>query len=322
VKILFITANRVGDAVLTTGLLSWLVQHDPGASITIACGPYGADLFRVVPGLERLIVMRKKKWNGHWLDLWKECIETKWDLVVDLRNSIISRLLRTDKRVSHRSSKNKRHKVIENAAVLDLDPPPDPHIWIAHKAIREATALLPKDGRPILALGPAANWPLKQWPIEHFIGLVNALTAPTGPLPDAAIMILADKHERDQIAPLLNAIPDNRRIEIIGKNLQTAAACLSCARLYVGNDSGLMHLSAALGTPTLGLFGPGFPDIYGPWGKRCAYARTPETRDELLASLTKQSPPPSTLMSTLTIENAVMSAKALLAKTEENSHSS
>jgi len=60
-KILFITANRVGDAVLTTGLLAWLVERYPDASFTIACGPYGADLFRATPRLERLIVMKKKK---------------------------------------------------------------------------------------------------------------------------------------------------------------------------------------------------------------------------------------------------------------------
>lgn len=312
-KILFITANRVGDAVLTTGLLAWLVEHYPSASFTITCGPYGADLFRATPRLERLIVMKKKKWNGHWLDLWQQCIGTKWDLIVDLRNSLVSRLLRAGKRATH-GRKGCKHKVVENAAVLGLDPPPNPHIWIAPEAEREAEILLPK-GSPILALGPAANWPLKQWPVKHFIDLVNALTAQNGVLSNAPVMILADKHEREQIEPLLQSIPDARRIEIIGRDLQTAAACLKRARLYVGNDSGLMHLSAALGTPTLGLFGPGFPHIYGPWGEHCAFVTTPESREELLASLSSQDPPPATLMQTLSVERAVEATKALLART-------
>ena len=312
-KILFITANRVGDAVLTTGLLSHLVTTWPEATFTIACGPYGADLFRAVPRLDKIIVMKKKKYNLHWFDLWKTCVGTKWDLIVDLRNSAASRFLRSRKFAAHGKSGGK-HKVIENGLVLGLTPPPDPHIWITPEADKEAERFLPKD-KPILALGPAANWPPKQWPVEHFMSLVEELTWPGGPMPDAPIMILADKHERDQIMPLLRAIPDKRRIEIIGCDLQIAAACLKRARLYVGNDSGLMHLSAALGTPTLGLFGPGFPFVYGPWGENCAYATTPESRDELIARLPHLSAREPNLMESLNVSNVVKEAKDLLART-------
>ena len=116
-KILFITSNRVGDAVLSTGVLAWLVEKYPGAQFTIACGPYAAGLFRAVPRLDRLIVLEKKTWNRHWLELWQACIGTHWDIVVDLRNSIVSRLLRTQQRAAASGSTGK-HKVIENAAVL------------------------------------------------------------------------------------------------------------------------------------------------------------------------------------------------------------
>jgi len=312
-KILFITANRVGDAVLTTGLLAWLEKQYPTAHFTIACGPYGADLFRAVPRLERLIVMKKKKANGHWLDLWRQCIGTKWDLIVDLRNSVVSRLLRAQKRVLHTRGSGK-HKVVDNAAVLGITPPPNPYIWITADAALEAQKLLPTD-RPILALGPAANWPPKQWPVEHFIGLVKTLTASEGALANAAIMIIADKHEREQIAPLLQAIPDAARIEVIGRDLQTAAACLKHARLFIGNDSGLMHLSAALGTPTLGMFGPGYPHIYGPWGEKCSFVTTPESREELLSRLPNISARAPNLMQSLSVDSVVEAAKALLART-------
>ena len=312
-KILFITANRVGDAVLTTGLLAHLEAQYPDAKFTIACGPYGADLFRAVPRLERLIVMKKKKFNGHWIALWKQCISTQWDLIVDMRNSAVSRLLRARKRAIHGKSGGK-HKVVENGGVLKLTPPPDPFIWISAEAEQEADRILPHDA-PILALGPAANWPPKQWPIDHFISLVEELTWDGGPLPNAQVMILADKHEIDQIEPLLRATPDRRRIEIIGRDLQTAAACLKRARLYVGNDSGLMHLSAALGTPTLGLFGPGFPFVYGPWGENCAYVTTPESRDELIARLPDLSAREPNLMESLSVASAVKAAKELLNKT-------
>jgi ADP-heptose:LPS heptosyltransferase len=309
-KILFITANRVGDAVLTTGVLDHLVRKYPEAHFTIACGPYGADLFRAVPRLGQLIVMKKKKFNGHWLDLWKQTVGTRWDIIVDLRNSVVSRLLWAGQRYIHGSSSGK-HKVVDNGAVMGLNPPPNPHIWMTDEAQREADRLLPQ-GKAILALGPAANWPLKQWPIGHFIELVAQLTAPGAVLDSAAVLVIADGRERDQIEPLLQAIPADRRIEIIGRDLQTAAACLKRASLYVGNDSGLMHLSAALGTPTLGLFGPGFPLVYGPWGDKCAFVTTPETRDTLLAK--QAASPQATLMETLSVESAVAAAIILLAR--------
>jgi lipopolysaccharide export system permease protein len=143
--------------------------------------------------------------------------------------------------------------------------------------------------------------------------LVKILTAPGEILADAYVMVLADAPEWEQVAPLLQTIPEARRIEIIGRDLQTAAACLKRAALYVGNDSGLMHLSAALGTPTLGLFGPGFPDIYGPWGKNCASISTPESRNELLSRLPDISARAPNLMQSLSVERVAEAARKLLA---------
>ena len=68
--ILFVTATRIGDAVLSTGLLSYLVERYPGARLTIAAGPAAAPLFEAVPGLERIIVVQKRRWSLHWLALF------------------------------------------------------------------------------------------------------------------------------------------------------------------------------------------------------------------------------------------------------------
>ncbi len=65
-KILFVTATRIGDAVLSTGLLSHLVGQYPGARFTIAAGPPAAPLFVAVPGLERVIAVTKRPWSLHW----------------------------------------------------------------------------------------------------------------------------------------------------------------------------------------------------------------------------------------------------------------
>ena len=82
-KILFITATRIGDAVLTTGLLQSLMARHPQAAITIACGPPAAPLFENMPQIAEVIVLRKRRANLHWLGLWAACLGQRWDLVVD-----------------------------------------------------------------------------------------------------------------------------------------------------------------------------------------------------------------------------------------------
>jgi hypothetical protein len=69
-NILFVTATRVGDAVLSTGLLHHLIERYPGARLTIAAEPVAAPLFEAVPRLERLIVVGRRRWALHWLPLY------------------------------------------------------------------------------------------------------------------------------------------------------------------------------------------------------------------------------------------------------------
>src|SRR5206468_11923927 len=96
-----------------------------------------------------------------------------------------------------------------------------------------------------------------------------------GPLAGARVAVLAAGHERAQAEPLLGAIPDRRRIDLVGKlDLLTAAALVRRCALFIGNDTGLMHIAAAAGTPTLGLFGPSPIAQYAPWGRRTAWVRS------------------------------------------------
>src|SRR3546814_13431024 len=70
---------------------------------------------------------------------------------------------------------------------------------------------------------------------------------------------------------------------MIGKvELPVLAAALRRCAFYIGNDSGLMHLAAASGTPTLGLFGPSRERVYGPWGEKTASVRTDLSYDEIV----------------------------------------
>ena len=304
-RILFISANRIGDAVLTTGLLDWLHRTYPQARFTIACGPVTADLFRGFPALDELVILKKQKWNGHWLHLWRHCIDTQWDMIVDLRNSLVSRLLRAKSKHTKPAHSSGQHKLLDLASIFGLSPPPAPTLWLPQAARDAAQLLIGSTQGPLLALGPAANWAPKQWPIENFIALAQSLLSAQGLGEEARLMIVAAPHERQQVTPLLNAFPSSRVIDGIGQDLLTVAACLAKATLFVGNDSGLMHIAAAVNVPTLGLFGPSDEKVYGPWGDTACAVRTPESKDELFARLPSPAATSPCLMTSLRLEDVI-----------------
>jgi ADP-heptose:LPS heptosyltransferase len=316
-RILFITATRVGDAVLSTGLLSYLIGLHPQARITIAAGPVAAPLFAAVPGLERLIAMPKGPYGMHWLRLWRHCVTQRWDLVVDLRRSAIGWLLPARKRLIAPKSGRPLHRVELLAATLGLeDTPPAPTVWLdpAHRAAAEA--LIPA-GAPVLALAPAANWPGKQWRTERFTELADRLTGARGILPQARIAVFAAAGERAAIEPVLSGIPADRLIDTVGRiDLPTIAACLERCDLFVGNDSGLMHLAAACGIPTLGLFGPSREEHYAPWGPRCGWVRTTESFEALTTAPGYDHRTTGTLMDGLGVGRAEEAARALWRRLE------
>jgi heptosyltransferase-3 len=270
-RILFITSNRLGDAVLSTGLLDHLLRAHPDARITVACGPVAESVFARMPNREHTIVLDKRPYRLHWPGLWFATVTTLWDLVVDIRGSAFAWMVPTRRRAVMRPRSG--HKIAQLAAVLRLDPPPLPVVWTAPQDHARAAALLPTD-RPVVALAPTANWPPKIWPAERFFALFQALR--DGPLPGAIPAIFAGPGEREHAMarPLLRALPD--AIDLAGKlSVPEAAACLSRAALFVGNDSGLMHLAAAAGAPTLGLFGPTDSAEYAPSGRRAAATASP-----------------------------------------------
>lgn len=316
-RILFVTSTRIGDAVLSSGVLGYLLDRYPGARVTLVVGEAAAPLFEAVPSLERIVAVRKRRWKRHWLALWADAVGRRWDLVVDLRGSALAYLVPARRRTVLRpGGQPEEHRVRELARLFALRQPPAPRVWLA-EAHRAMAARFVPEGGPVLAVGPAANWPGKQWRGERFAALAERLTGPDGILAGARIAVLADGHERAQARPLLESVAPERRIDLVGAvDLPTAAACLERCALFVGNDSGLMHLAAAAGTPTLGLFGPSRDSRYSPWGAKAAAVRTPESFEELNAARARGGEPGEMLMDGLTVEAASEAAEALWRRVE------
>jgi heptosyltransferase-3 len=269
-----------------------------------------------VPGLERIIVLEKQPWAGHWLGLWAATVTTVWDFIVDLRGSGATMVLPRRRRRAYYTDRAPVHRLIALSKVLGLAEPALPGLWTHADHEAEAERLTGGAG-PILALGPTANWPCKEWPVTRFVELAKRLTGEDGPLPGARIMVLGAPSERATAQPLLDAIASERRIEAFeGVPLLTAYACLKRAALFVGNDSGLMHMAAAAGVPTLGLFGPTNDRHYAPFGARAAVVRTPESYDALMLRADELAAR-TCLMGGLTVEAVDQAARALLVRTRE-----
>jgi heptosyltransferase III len=263
-KILFVTSNRLGDAVLSTGLLDHLIRTYPAARFTVVCGPVAEGVFARMPNRARTIVLYKRSRGRHWLPLWADVVFHVWDLVVDIRSSALSWLVPTRRRAVFRRVEGP--KIAQLGAILGLSPPPLPVAWIADADRQHVATLLPSD-RPIIVLAPTANWQPKVWPPDRFAAAFRHL-AKSG-IAGAMPVVLGGPGpaERAMAAPLLAALPG--ALDLVGTlSLPEVAAVLQRAALFIGNDSGLMHLSAAAGAPTIGLFGPTDATTYRPAGHR------------------------------------------------------
>lgn len=293
-KILFITSNRLGDAVISTGVLDALQKRYPAAVFTVVCGPVAAGLFEPDPRCERVITLEKRRHDRHWLDLWSACVRTRWFMVVDLRGSLLSFTLRTRRRLIVQGGRRDGRKIEQLRDALGRHKTPMPRVWTSRQHDKTAEELLA--GGPWLALGPTANWDGKIWPPERFVALAESLRR-QGMRP--VLFYGPGDAEKERARPVLEALPE--ALDLGGdRSLGEVAALLARCALFVGNDSGLMHLAAAAGTPTLGLFGPSRMSEYAPSGTEAFAIAAP-------------GPEGKALLEDLSVEAVLGVAKAILA---------
>ena len=90
-KILFIGNTRLGDAILSTSILNY--YSGSNLSITVVCSPLTENIYKNFSNVKDIIAVNKKR-GMHWLETYSLLERVCWDLVIDLRNSILSRLIR------------------------------------------------------------------------------------------------------------------------------------------------------------------------------------------------------------------------------------
>jgi ADP-heptose:LPS heptosyltransferase/glycosyltransferase involved in cell wall biosynthesis len=119
------------------------------------------------------------------------------------------------------------------------------------------------DGGPLIALAPGARWSYRRWPADRFTQLGRWLQEEF----DARILIIAGRSEKPLAVKIESGLKKERTANLAGRTtLRQMAAVLKRCDLFVGIDSGPMHVATAAGVPAVGLFGPGEYERFRPWG--------------------------------------------------------
>ena len=134
--------------------------------------------------------------------------------------------------------------------------------WLARNGLR-------KTGRPVVAMAPGAVGPGKAWPVQNYADLAKDLTEQ-----GADVWVLGGPAEQT-IAIQIAATGGASVANLTGNDLRNAIVALAAADLAVTNDSGLMHISAAIGTPAVAIFGPTSPRLWAPLNPLSAIVEPP-----------------------------------------------
>ena len=266
--VLFITLSNIGDAIMTTPVLQALHTMYPGKVIDIVADQRSSEIFFNCPFRGDIFIKNKKLFLRGVPELLKKLRRRNYDLVVDLRTDGLAYLLHARKKLSrwHRG-KTGNHAVQQHMGVIASlyqdTRLPRCHVWIGKDDEQFAGQVLNGlDGKTLLALGPGANAQRKIWPGENYTALLNRLSGKTD-----AVILLGNRDDSN-ISKNITAPCGLPVLDLCGRtSILQAAAVLQHATAFVGNDSGLGHIAAALGVPTITIFGPGDPERYRPWSE-------------------------------------------------------
>ena len=271
-KILVFSLSFIGDAVLSTAVISPLRQRFPNAKITFLVGVRAFDLLAADPQIDQVLVYDNRGEHAGWrgkIRLIKLLRREGFDLVVDLRDSLWSRFV-GEKHWGMRLRRGNIHAVTRYLDVLqrhglDVDGA-RPQLQFTPSRLAKRDAFLTENGvsRPQVLVGihPGGNWVYKLWNPESFAQIADRLRENW----NAQILLFAGPNERElqaQVASLMHRHP----ICVQEDDLCQVAALIAACDFYIGNDTGPMHIAVAVGTPVIGIFGSTNHHRNGPYGE-------------------------------------------------------
>lgn len=298
-RILVVKLDHLGDVILATPVFSNLRQAYPNAELHALTGTWSRVVLERHPDVGKVLDYDSPAFcrtgqptsQKQTRQLYRQLRRQKYDLMIELRGdwrTVWFSLLRlTPHRLSRAALQitNKlklsefsgTHETTRNLDVLEHAGIPVPIQTATFSVTTEDEKWVSNfltsheiDAQyPLVAIHPGSPIPLKQWLPERYAELADWLIAQKG-----AQVVFVGVNDEIPIITEVQQFMRGRSINIAGETTLTQlASILHSCNVFIGNDSGPMHLAAAVGTQTIGLYGPGDPTRFGPIGVQCETIR-------------------------------------------------
>jgi heptosyltransferase-2 len=296
-KILIIGASWVGDAVLSQPLLAALKQRDPGCEIHVLAPPWTRGVLARMPEVTRILDNPFGHGQLQLLArraLGKQLRQTGYQQAILLPNSLKSALIPWFARIPLRTGYvgEMRHLLLNDARALNrtdlplmverfaalalpagtpLQRPVPPPRLIPNLEQQAATLqrLMLTLDLPVAVLCPGAEFgPAKRWPVRHFVAAGRQLIAE-----GFQVWLLGSKKDAPIAAQIAQAVQGPVHNLCGATDLAQAVDLMAAAQRVISNDSGLMHVAAALDRPLVAVFGSSSPEFTPPLSARARVVR-------------------------------------------------
>jgi heptosyltransferase-2 len=283
-RVLVAAPNWLGDAVMALPAVADVRRRWPGAELLVAARGPVAELFRLAPHVNGVM---RLTWDGRWrhgrrliedaatlqaagadvavllpnsfVSAWlarRAGIPERWGYAADLRTRLLTRAVKRPRHVVHQASYYQR--LVQSLGFEN--GPLEPVVEISQAAVDAAGRLLTEHGwdeagRLIVLAPGAAYGKAKQWIPSHAVRLVMDLAGR-----GETCVLVGTRSDEPVTRAIHRAVPPalaSRVIDLAGRTtLEMLAAVMRVASVCVSNDSGAMHVAAAVGVPLVAIFGP------------------------------------------------------------------
>ncbi len=309
-KIAIIKLDHLGDVILSTPAIANVRKYFSNAHITLVVNPSSKAIAEMIPYVDEIILYNAKFFDRSGktkaFDILKgikfavSMRRRQFDLIFDLRGSIATNLYAMISNSRYRLDRGSylvKRKLAKRNFLQKRKSVYKGNEWSeAHEAnvclniLAEAgiplkikeTFIDPKysskeldfyrngDNTMFIVIHAGSPALLKRWSYENFVELIRMLLQ----VYPSKIFLVGGKDEYELSNQISNIVSSDRVINLAGKlSLAGLAYLLKQSHLFIGNDSGPMHIASACGVKVIGLYGPTDPERFGPYGRNCIALR-------------------------------------------------
>jgi heptosyltransferase-3 len=287
-NILIIKLRYIGDVLLATPTMRAIKAAWSDVRVTMMVNRGTEDVLSGNPDVDEIVVLDKGSLAAQWrliVGLRRRGFDTVIDLTDGDRSAFLSWISGAPVRIGFNDEHRWRGRCytqvvhpapgVQHRIDRDLEAlkpmsiqtgSKDPQLWLTPEEENSADQLLDQLGvqrsQSIVILQPGARYWFKAWPPERFAELADHLTSQYG-----SQVLIGGSYQDIDLAQQIQQMAKSSPVIMAGRTtIKQFAAIAKKSALFVGSDSGAMHIAAAVGTPMVALFGPSNPDEWGPRG--------------------------------------------------------